>query len=152
HTTAHSAATSPGSFVPSPSTQAHQPALASATARCQSGISEGGQLAPSGGETANRYASERSSSTSVNANRSGARSSSSSPSSRPATSCHSDPTVDAPPAQSRELPSASIATFHTTTNQVCSRRPQDHDSTGPEGINERRARRWAGTVWDSSSA
>lgn len=45
-TTAHSSATSPGSLVPSPSTQAHQPALASAIARYQSGISEGGQLAP----------------------------------------------------------------------------------------------------------
>src|SRR5262249_59374383 len=118
HTTAHSAATSPGSLVPSPSTQPHQPALASAAARCQSGISEGGQLAPFGGETANRYASERSSSTSVNANRSGAHSSSSSPSCRPAMSFHNDPTVKAPAAESMEPASASIATFHTTTDQV----------------------------------
>src|SRR5262249_4468694 len=117
-TTAHSSATSPGSLVPSPSTQAHQPALASAIARYQSGISEAGQLAPSGGETANRYASERSRTTSVNAKRSGAHSSSSSPSWRPAISCHSDPTVGPPPAESRELLSRSIATFHTTTDQI----------------------------------
>src|SRR5262245_51595297 len=94
-TTAHSSATSPGSLIPPPSTQAHQPELASAIARYQSGISGGGQRAPSGGETANRYASERSRTTSVNAKRSGAHSSSSSPSSHPATSYHCDPTVKA---------------------------------------------------------
>jgi hypothetical protein len=73
---------------------------------------------PSGGETANRYASERARTTSVNAKRSGAHSSSSSPNWRPAVSCHSDPTVQAPPAESKELPAPSIATFHTTTDQI----------------------------------
>src|SRR6516165_7454134 len=104
-TTAHSSATSPGSLVPSPSTQAHQPTLASAIARYQSGISEGGQLAPSGGETTNRYASERSRTTSVNAKKSGAHSNSSAPSRRPAMSSDSDPTVQAPPVESKEHPS-----------------------------------------------
>ena len=32
--------------------------------------------------------------------------------------CHSDPTVQAPPAEPGELPSPSIATFHTTTDQI----------------------------------
>src|SRR5262249_58583855 len=33
-------------------------------------------------------------------------------------SCHSDPTVETAPAEATELPSASIATFHTTPDQV----------------------------------
>jgi hypothetical protein len=132
HTTAHSSATSPGNFVPSFSIHAHQPPLASATARYQSGISNGGQLGPAGGDTANRYASERSRTTSVKANRSGAHSSKSSPSRRPATSCHSDPTVNAPPAESRELSSPSIATFHTTTNATAPADLKTPDSADPE--------------------
>jgi hypothetical protein len=36
----------------------------------------------------------------------------------PAMSFHSGPTVEATPAESMELPSASIATFHTTTDQL----------------------------------
>ena len=54
----------------------------------------------------------------MNAKRSGAHSSSSSPSWRPATSCHSDPTVGSALAEARELSPASIATFHTTPDQV----------------------------------
>src|SRR5262249_40443905 len=136
HTTAHSSATSPGSSIPSPSTQALQPALASAIAWGQSDISGGGQLLPSGGETANRYASERARTTSVNATRSGAHSSNSSPSRRPAMSCHSAPMVKAPPARPGDLPSPSIATFHHPVQRrgAClSPASQEVESPGPLG-------------------
>src|SRR5262249_39729112 len=136
HTAAHSSATSPGSSVLSPSTQAHQPTLASAIAWDQSAISGGGQLVPSGGETANRYASERARTTSVNATRSGAHSSNSSPSRRPAMSCHSAPMVKAPPARPGDLPSPSIATFHHPVQRrgAClSPASPDVESPGPLG-------------------